>query len=151
MIQEYVNYAVTPYPTCPDFTQTAHAVYFAFSELNTGDYSWGLIRLPLTTASSSGYGLDDWRVNYGASRIVNSAYRNPVRNAAVGGAFSPPSRHMFGDATDLRNQSGLMAEYNAMVSAAQAANADFIEPTNGPCGTACTHADWRNHSGGYQQ
>ena len=149
IIQEYTTYGVTLNPDCADFTQTAHSVYFTFSELNTGDYQWALIRLPLTVAASSGYGLDAWRTNYGSSRIVNSAYRNPARNAAVGGA--PQSRHMFGDAVDLRNQGGTLAEWNAMVAAATTAGADFIEPQNGPCALACTHADWRSHAGGYQQ
>lgn len=149
IIAEYFTYGVNFVPVCVNFTQTAHSVYFTFSELNTGDYTWALVRQPLTISQSSGYGLDDWRANYGSSRIVNSAYRNPARNYAVGGAAN--SRHMFGDAVDLRNQSGGVPEWNAMVSAANSAKADFVEPQNGPCGLACTHADWRSHSGGYSQ
>jgi hypothetical protein len=144
--QEYVNYSVSLSPMCLDFTQSRHSSYFGFGEINTGDYSWALVRDPLI--ASSGYGLDQWRANYGSSRIINSSYRNPARNASVGGAAQ--SRHMYGDAADLRNQSGSVSEWNAMQTAASNAGADFIEPQNGPCGLACTHADWRNHGGGYR-
>jgi hypothetical protein len=150
IIQEYTQYSFGFIPTCPDFTQTRRSGDFQFSELNSGDYSWALVRDPFIAASSSGYGLDRWRDEYGGSRIMNSAYRNPVRNANVGGAFNPPSRHMFGDAGDLRNQSFTEAEWTNMSNAASRANADFIEPRTGPCGLACVHADWRSHSGGYQ-
>jgi hypothetical protein len=155
IVGEYLTYSVNLTPMCTNFTQSAHSVYFAFSELRKGDdYSWALIRLPLTVASTSGYGLDRWRENYGAARTANSVYRNPAHNALVGGAAQ--SRHMYGDAADLTNDSGTSLEWNAMVSAAgSSANgtgalADFVEPLSGPCGLACTHADWRSHSGGYQ-
>lgn len=36
-----------------------------------------------------------------------------------------------------------------MVNAATVAHADFIEQSTGPCKYACTHADWRAHTGGY--
>jgi len=123
-------------------------VYFSFAEINTGDYTWALVRDPLIAAASSAFGLDAWRTNYGGPRIINSAYRNPARNAAVGGAAQ--SRHMYGDAADLRNQTGTVAEWDAMVRAAKNANADFIEDSLGPCGLSCVHADWRNHAGGYR-
>jgi hypothetical protein len=136
-------------PKCSEFTQSARSQYFSFSELNTGDYSWALIRQPLVISQTSGYGLDRWRVEYGGPRTINSAYRNPVHNDRIGGATN--SRHMFGDAVDLRNESRTEGEWNAMVKAAGEgrANADFIEPRNGPCGIGCVHADWRDHPGGY--
>ncbi|MGH9843600.1 MAG: D-Ala-D-Ala carboxypeptidase family metallohydrolase [Blastocatellia bacterium] len=112
-------------------------------------YTWGLVREPLTMDKSSGYGLDKWRDAYGAPRIVNSAYRSPRKNSSVGGARQ--SRHMYGDAVDLRNVTGGDEEYNAMVTAANAARADYIEPVSGPCRKACVHADWRNTTGGYSQ
>ncbi|HEX8814185.1 MAG TPA: D-Ala-D-Ala carboxypeptidase family metallohydrolase [Terriglobales bacterium] len=143
-------------PTCLEPTQTAHSNYFTFSEINTPcpsagppEFSWALIRSPLVAAASSGYGLDAWRQDYGSSRIINSGFRDPSQNSSCGGATN--SRHLFGDASDLRNQSGTTAEWSAMVTAAQAANADYIEPQSGPCGLGCVHADWRSHSGGYAQ
>ena len=110
----------------------------------------------MTTASTSGYGLDDWRVQYGGPRTMNSAYRNPARNARVGGASQ--SRHMYGDAGDLNNNSyssgncgagsACQNEWNAMINAAIAAKRDYTEPSSGPCGYAYAHADWRNHDPG---
>jgi len=152
IIQEYIAFGIGFIPVCSDFTQTAHSVYFTFAEINvTGDYTWALIRQPLIAVQSSGYGLDAWRTAYGGPRIINSGYRNPAHNAAVGGA--PQSRHVYGDAADFRNQSygtsNQTAEWQAMVNAATVAHADFIEPSTGPCKYACTHADWRAHPGGY--
>jgi len=147
IFEEYRNYGVGLEPQCDDFTQSARSSYFAFSELNTGDYAWALIRQPLLSPSASGYGLDKWREAFGGPRHINSAYRNPARNAGVGGAAQ--SRHMYGDAADLRNDSGSITEWKAMKSAARIANADFIEPLEGPCGLGCLHADWRSHSGAY--
>ena len=152
IIGEYMTYNISYIPVCTDFTQTAHANYFTFAEINvTGDYSWALIRQPLIAAQTSGYGLDAWRANYGGPRIINSGYRNPKHNALVGGAAQ--SRHVFGDAADFRNQSfggqNQNAEWQAMVNAANSAAADYVELSTGPCGYACTHADWRNHAGSY--
>ncbi len=158
--QEYVTYGVELYPTCADFTQTAHSYYFTFAQLNTGDYAWALVKKPMTAASSSGYGLDDWRVQYGASRIINSAYRNPAHNANLNPPGAAQSRHMYGDAADLRSQSyssscgagsACLAEWNAMITAVGSASqqtgarADYTEPSTLACGYACAHADWRAH------
>lgn len=143
IIAEYVRYGVNVHPSCGSFTRSAHTVHFTFGELNTGDYSWALLRAPFLAGASSGYGLDRWREEYGGPRTANSAYRNPSHNARVGGASQ--SRHMFGDAADLRNVSGTTREYNAMVSAARRAHADYIEPPTLACRIACAHADWRAH------
>lgn len=156
IIQEYKTFKVIDRitnklftPTCDDFTQTAHSVFFTFAELTVGaDFDWALLRSPLLAPESSGHGLDKWRMEFGASRIINSAYRNPAHNFATPGA-STKSRHMFGDAADLRNQTGKRKEWNQMIQAALRAGADWIEPVNGPCGLACAHADWRNTPGSY--
>jgi hypothetical protein len=146
--REYVTHRVNLRPACQDFTQTRHGTYFTFNELNTGDFNWALIRDPLIVNEVNNYGLNRWRLEYGGPRIVNSAYRNPARNARVGGVAT--SRHMHGDAADLRNVTQTVNEYNSMAQAAGRANADFIEPLNGPCMLGCVHADWRNHAGGYR-
>jgi hypothetical protein len=71
---------------------------------------------------------------------------------------------MFGDAIDLRNETGTEDEWQRMVNSAggvvinstsvnathTAAQADYVEPQVLPsgqsaCGLACTHADWRYH------
>lgn len=142
IVQEYIDYRVTLALRCSFFTQTAHSQYFSFAEMETGDYTWALVRRPLVRPASSGYGLDRWRELYGAPRIINSAYRNPSRNARVGGA--PQSRHMYGDAVDLRNESGTAGEWQQMDDAARLAGADYREPLS-LSGYGHVHADWRNH------
>jgi hypothetical protein len=150
IIGEYLTYGVNLTPTCSDFSQNTHSVYFQASELRVNEApsynSWALIRIPLTVGQSSGYGLDKWRANYGSARTANSVYRTPAHNAVVGGATQ--SQHMYGTAADLNNDSGTNEEYNLMVSAAQNAGYDFIEPPSGPCETACVHTDWRDHNVG---
>jgi len=147
LIQEYATYGVSLHPTCSNFTSSKRTEYFAFTELETGDYSWALLRSPFVAAKSTGYGIDRWRYEYGGPRYTNSVYRNPARNKRIGGATQ--SRHMYGDAADLDNRSGSTSEWWNMYYAAGRAHADWREPTNGPCGYACHHADWRSHSGGY--
>src|SRR6266850_619579 len=148
-MNEYSAYGVALSPSCYDFTQTRHSAYFQLSELNSGDYTWALVRDPFVAAATSGYGLDKWREEDGASRIVNSAYRNPVRNFSLQPPGAVNSRHMFGDAADLRNETRTEDEWNLMDAAALRAQPDFVEPRDGPCGLGCVHADWRNHSGDY--
>lgn len=153
LVQEYKDYHVSNpdivQPVCADFTSTRSSQHFGFNELRANSSpSVALVRDPLIVAASSGYGLDLWRDYYGSSRIINSAFRAPNHNSSVGGARY--SRHMFGDAVDLRNVSGTQNEWGDMVLAAQAADADYVEPQSGPCGLGCTHADWRDKSGGYQ-
>jgi hypothetical protein len=152
LISEYAAYGVDLTPSCSDFNESAGSAYFSHSELTVNDESvWSLIREPLTVGSGAGYGLDAWRVDYGSARTTNSVYRTPAHNSQVGGAAQ--SRHMYGDAADLNNQSGLLSEWQAMIAAAGQgageAQADFEEPQSGPCGIACAHADWRSHAGGY--
>jgi hypothetical protein len=149
LIQEYRTYPTDPnspfIPTCDIFSQFTQSLYFQASELRNGDnYTWALIRVPLTVDHTLGYGLDLWRANYGTSRIINSGFRNPAHNASVPGS-AMNSQHVFGTAGDLKNESGGTTEYNNMVTAARNANADFIEQPSGPCGMACVHADWRSH------
>ncbi len=148
LIQEYSDYEVDLSPQCEDFTQSARSQYFSFAELNVNNnYAWALLREPLVIEPTSGYGLDKWREEYGGPRITNSVYRSPSHNRHVGGARY--SRHMHGDAADLRNRSRTEEEWQAMVEAAQRAQADWIEPRDGPCHIGCVHADWRNTDGGY--
>ena len=105
---------------------------------------WALVRAPLIADSVSGYGIDRWRDWYGASRIINSSYRNPVRNVGLTPSGAANSRHMFGDAADLRNETYTENEWTAMHTAAANANADYIEPRDGPCGLV-TRCDVGNH------
>jgi len=152
IIQEYIAYSVGFTPPCEWFTQTARSAYFSFSELTVNSpYSWALIKWPLVVAPSLNYGLDYWRDLLGAPQIVNSGYRSPRHNHTVGGA--PQSRHLWGDAVDLRNFTRSESEYWEKRYAAIGtpnqpnaphARADYVEPLSGPCGYGCVHADWRS-------
>ena len=160
IIQEYANYNVVFYPgttpqsslpRCIDFTGQAHTSFYTFGDLDTGDNShWAIIRSPIVNGSSAGYGLDAW-VNHlggGPARPLNSVYRNPAHNFSVGGAKR--SRHMFGDAVDMRNISRTKKEYYTLAfnaALAQALKYGYIEPLSGPCKLGCVHADWRNAPG----
>jgi hypothetical protein len=159
IMRQYVTFGVidstsgNPFvPGCSDFTQTAHpSQFFSFADLNVKNvYSWALIRMPLVISQSAGYGLEKWASwlappNY-PPRHINSAYRTPAYNAGIGVSRS---RHMFGDAVDMRNESGLFGEWLDMKIAALLSGADWTEPINGPCGLACVHADWRLTAGPY--
>jgi len=165
IIQEYITYNVPFYPGttpeasaphCSDFTQTAHTGFYQFSDLNTGQYSdWAIIRQPLVNPSSVG-GLDNWIIQQGGApvRPINYAYRNPALQFSLPHGTARRSRHMFGDAVDLRNLSFSLIEYNFLAKRAWAAGASWVEPNKPPytCRPAvqpCVHADWRNAPGGF--
>jgi Peptidase M15 len=132
-------------PSCANFTQSAGSSLFDFSELNSGDYTWALIRSPIVSGR-----LDAWinELGSGPARSINSGYRNPVHNFGPAKSVAASSRHMHGDAIDLQNISRTPAEYQQLAEAAFktfiTAKEGYIEPQNGPCGLACVHADWRN-------
>jgi hypothetical protein len=115
------EYPVQMAPSCEDFTQNHGTLYYSFNMLNTSDtqhgtgYTWAALRYPMMAPTTEyDYGLDQWalEIEQTASdpsiRNLNSAYRSPSVNEAVGGSFQPGrnSRHMFGDAVDLRNNQG---------------------------------------------
>lgn len=127
-------------PSCSDFNTT-------YPLLNVGNgRTWALTRTPMLI------GFEAFVANYSGlngARTVNSAYRTPSHNAAVGGAKG--SRHVFGDAVDINNNSRTPTEWNQMHKTALWIGADWIEPTSGPCSLDCLHADWRNTPWGYAQ
>jgi hypothetical protein len=128
-------------PKCSDFTQN-------YQMFNTGNsYSWLLVRTPLPSGTSR------WIQAIGSPRPINSGYRTPAHNLAIGGARS--GRHLFGDAVDLGVPGQTDAEWLNMKKKAQETFAEgsqiWIEPRNGPCQSACVHVDWRYTPGGYQR
>jgi hypothetical protein len=155
MAMEYVSYGVPLRPQCTDFVDidAGESHYFSLADFNVAcpsqkpaKYQWVLLRSPLLE------GVDPWVENYKAiitskykqpfrSRIINSAYRVPSQNKACGGVSN--SRHMYGDAADMRNITRTTAEWKAMREAAEG-NASWIEPLSGPCRLGCVHADWRD-------
>lgn len=165
IIAEYRKYKVVsvdgdPFvPDCGDFTKSAHSQLFSFKQLNTGDYSWALIRGPLVSPAGSP-GLDEWAKQIGRDVTITSAYRNPKRNFSIykkhgeKKKFTHGSRHMLGDGVDILNRDHTLEEYKKLLKAAMAAGADWWEDAEGkkgPCKLQCFHADWRNHNGAYQK
>jgi hypothetical protein len=149
LIEAYKDDGIGLKLTCDDFTQSRHTEFFGFSVLTGhGGFKWALLRDPMLVSKDKGYGLDLLREDFGGERQINDAYRDPVHNTSAGGALR--SRHMFGDAADVRNVTRSRQEWDRMWSAAQKADADYIEPINGPCKLSCLHADWRNHEGEYR-
>lgn len=147
IIQTYHDayyYAGTEIPTCHEFNQATATQYFTHAELSQGNgTTWAWLKTSLVIAAGNGYGADEWRTQYGGPRTATSGYRTPAHNHELSHSASD-SRHMHGDALDLNNDTGTQTEWNAMVSAAQLAHADYIEP-QGDSGLAHVHADWRNH------
>jgi hypothetical protein len=140
LIAEYGQFQVLdssypkPYPRftpfCFQLTDSAASQYFTFPEINvpspslvSPEFNWALVKKPLVVPGANGYGLDYWRQLYGSARIINSGYRDPAQNAQAGGVAA--SRHQFGDAADLRNQSGTLQEWQVMFDLALDALADY--------------------------
>jgi hypothetical protein len=135
-------------PNCHHFETNLHTIYFEWSELAPETSSHGIYLLPIwidTSEVSPGVriGLDAWRKTYGSARNLNSVYRQPHRNYEIVPRGARGSSHMRGVAVDMRNETQSFSEYTAMHTAALTVRASYIEPTSGPCGLGCTHADWR--------
>jgi len=141
---EYLYYwafhGLNYWPVCDDFTQSAGSAHFSFVELNTGDYSWAIIRDRLLM------GLENTRSNYGYPMPVTSGYRNPHRQATVNPS-AMNSRHVYGDAADIdvRDNNGdgdLSDDSKRLVRAARDAGATYTQeyPEGG---YSHVHMDWR--------
>lgn len=145
LIYEYQTQSGLAAPACGAFTQSASNQFYSFSQLNVNNtHGWAIIRPPLQINASQSYGLARWVAEIdGVPRTLNSVYRCPHRNAAVQGA--PSSRHMAGDAVDMDVTTNSLSEWQVYANAAVRAKASYVEPTTLPCGTGCTHADWRGY------
>ena len=139
LIQEYITYNVeqngVPFvPTCSDFTDNASTANFSFAELTVSeDYTWAILRSALLTGAQA------IRTAYGQPLTVDSGYRNPAHNAAIGGAAD--SQHMFGTAVDFATF-GDLAMWNTLHADAWDAGA-CAEPQN-ESSLSHVHADWRS-------
>ncbi len=132
IIAEYPAYHVDFTPSCPEFTQGAHSEHFTFAELNSGDYTWAIVRLTLLT------GIESTRINNGSAPLkLNGGYRNPAHNATVPHS-APSSRHVHGDAVDFASD---QSAFDALRAAGKKANA-CAEPS-GMSGYGHVHLDWR--------
>jgi hypothetical protein len=136
IIKEYVVYKVNYVPLCAHFTKTVSSPNFAFAVLNTGDYGWAIIKGSLLN------GLEATLANYGLPMTLNSAYRNPDRNARITPKGAAQSRHMYGDAADIASNSSNWATLRAAGKAAGAC----AEPLS-ISGFGHVHVDWRPTGG----
>jgi hypothetical protein len=101
LLYEYTSgdYQNTYIPGCGNFVINVTTAHFTYSELNSGDYQHAIFAGSLTA------GVECVRSQNGDAPLsINSAYRNPARNAEVG--ISPDSRHIHGDAVDFSAPSG---------------------------------------------
>lgn len=137
IIQEYVNYLTPYFPQCNEFTQTLNDPNFSFGQLNSGTYSWAILR-PYFISK-----IDSLRAK--SNFTVNSAYRNPSKEWQVsisvnGGKYHPGSRHQYGDALDVATTSATWPTYQTYGHQLGAC----VEPTAVQGGsTAHAHLDWR--------
>jgi len=139
IIQEYVTLATVYFPQCSEFTQTLSDPHFTFKELNTGNYSWAILRsyfiseLDALNVLSPGFG-------------VNSAYRNPAKQKAIDIAngqkyWNTGSRHMYGDAVDVATTQSNWTQYQGWGHQLSAC----VEPSS-MSGYGHAHLDWRDQA-----
>jgi hypothetical protein len=110
IIQEYVSLGTVYFPQCPEFTQTLVDPNFTFAELNTGSYSWAILRSYFISEMDS---LEGLAPGFG----VDSAYRNPAKEKAISTAngqkyWPTGSRHMYGDAVDVATTQSTWQTYH---------------------------------------
>lgn len=102
---QFPGYTGTYYSNDPIFWQTQYGEkgHFTWGEALHANPATGYYRRPTSAEVINGIlriarALEDIRKRYGKPIIVNSWYRDPATNAAVGGASQ--SRHLLGDAVD---------------------------------------------------
>lgn len=127
-----------PVPLPAAFTQNESTQHFTFSDLNTGDYNWALLR-PILLQKIE----DIWALLTQASIPVqvNSVYRNPARADGL-------SRHQYGDAVDLQvfdldHDGDRTAEWEQLAQLVAITTPSFMEPMS-DSGDGHVHADYRD-------
>lgn len=140
IISEYhtAPYTTTLDPRCADFTQFASTTHYNWSNFNTGDYSWAIVRTTLTT------GVENVVSHYGSAPGWNSGYRNPAKeyriDQGLGAHYTRGSRHMAGDAADFNSSA---STWQPIHDAGKSAGG-CVEPQAYQGGSAAhVHVDWR--------
>ncbi len=121
-------------PECSEIETNISTTNFSFNELNVNNtLTYGIFKSSLRT------GVECVRTENGDVPLtINSAYRTPVRNRAVGGATE--SRHIYGDAVD----------FSAPTGSSLRNNADTVKTACGACREPLSmtptwvHFDWRS-------
>ncbi|MFM0091592.1 hypothetical protein PQR46_32330 [Paraburkholderia sediminicola] len=138
---EYV-YKSIDVPSPVDFTRTASSKRFTFAQLNTGSYSWAILKPVLLAALD---GIAD-EMNAAKYKIqLNSVYRNPARS-------SGKSQHQYGYAVDIQvfdfNGSGGSVDekdWNLLKIITDRFHPSYTEPV-AESGPGHVHVDWRQQS-----
>lgn len=145
MIAEYAEWGVAWTPVCEDFMAFGGTPHFSWNELNGGFQEgnphppWGHVRQGLKD------GLEDTRALYARGGIViSSGYRCPHGNEAAGSQFLQTSRHMFGDAADMKSAAHpwTFQEHELLRLAAIEASSTW-QSVWGTYPGNHLHADWR--------
>ena len=131
IVAEYVSSGLEE-PQCGDLVNGGGSENFPFEQFTPTDsrtppgheHEWAWLRRTLLE------GLEYTYKRYKAEMRLNSGYRCPTKNAAVGGKSK--SRHMFGDAVDVR---ATPAQQEAII---QVTNATFYLRYS-----TYIHLDWR--------
>jgi hypothetical protein len=128
-----------PVPLPDAFTQSKHSRRFSFSQLNTGDYSWALLRdILLGKLDDLGDRMDG--LHYKIQ--LNSIYRNPRKPQ------KPLSRHQYGDAADIQvfdfNGDGAVdaEDWESLRAVTDGLQPSYTEPMK-DSGVGHVHVDWR--------
>jgi len=137
IIQEYVTYNTVYYPQCAEFAQSVTGSAFTFQQLNSGNYSWAILRSYFIPKLNS--------LESSAPFTVRSAYRNPAAESVAAtnnnGRFVPGSRHMYGDAVDIVTTQSTWSTYQTYGHQLGAC----VEPTSVQGGSYThAHLDWRD-------
>ncbi len=151
IIKEYKDESASFHPVCSDFNwiRTWPSIgQFEFLTLtptqSTGYGQWALIQSYMATNLRAAF---DY---LGTSPTITSGYRNPVKEASVG-RFYPNSRHMAGDAVDLRtggNQNVYIQQQGA--GHKKHGCVEPVDLTHGPqTDYNHTHIDWRTLGSGH--
>ncbi|HUF49381.1 MAG TPA: hypothetical protein VMN60_01020 [Longimicrobiales bacterium] len=136
-------------PSCEDLVSDidSPAGYFSWDELSAAlDHSVGVF------ADAMLSGIDAIRADWVATTSYaglggNSFYRCPRRNKTAG-STSLQSRHMYGDAADLKNPAYPSAAQDSiwglLFLTAHVSGATVLTGSQDPkCSVACVHVDWR--------
>lgn len=140
MIEEYENNS-TPYiPQCSEFTQAISDPHFTFGQLNSGTYTWAIIRSYFLTDMDHLY-------NLAGSFTINSAYRNPYKEYTIdttppANHYYPGSRHQYGDAVDIATNSTTWYTFHADGLTLGAC----VEPQTFQHSFGHAHLDWRTQA-----
>jgi hypothetical protein len=154
--QEYIDYpgggidiywGVGGYPGyIPGCASWGGGLQYGSPSWNTGDWDWYVDR-----NSWNQVFFNSIQSYFGAPIHVESAYRNPARNARVGG--KQDSRHQWGDAIDTKPNGygagctlgggiGSGSVWEQLYNATWSAGASYVESYNESC--THVHGDYRN-------